>query len=301
MPILVDFSQIACAGIFPFQRDLKTGSDAKITDLIRHVILSSLLYNKRKFGREYGELIICTDATDYWRKEEFPNYKANRAAARAGSDLDWKLLFSIIRHLGDDLKEHFPYKVMKVDRAEADDIIGVVTKYLQTNDLVQVGLDEEPQKILILSADQDNFQLQTYRNVKQWSPKGKKYIKPENGPVKALIEKICTGDSGDGVPNILSPDDVFVDASKRQSPFATKRLEEFYKHGIDACKNDTERRNYHRNELLVSYDKIPAWLSDNIITTYKETVPKGNKRTVKDYLFEHRCRNLIENIEDFTA
>lgn len=299
MPILVDFSGLACASLFAFEHDLKSGNAEKITNLLRHVVLSSLLYNKRKFGREYGQMIICVDADGYWRKAVFKHYKANRKKMREKSSINWDIVFKVINGLAEDLAEHFPYLTIKVDDAEADDIIGVLTKYYQTNELVEVGLVEEPQKVLILSGDGDNFQLHEYPNVRQWSPARKKFIKPENGPRKALIEKICRGDDGDGVPNIMSADDIFVTEGKRQTSFMTARLEDFYKHGIDACKNDTERRNYHRNETLVSYEKIPSWLQERILTIYKDTNPKGNRRTIMNYLNEHRCRNLIENVEDF--
>ena len=299
MPILVDYSAVAIAGVMMFQKDLKTGSDEKIVDLIRHVILSSLVSNKKKFAPVYGEMIICADARNYWRKEWFPHYKASRAKTRKDSGLDWKLIFDTISSVRDDLQENFPYKVMHVDRAEADDVIGVLCKYFQDHELQQVGLEELPKRVLILSSDKDNVQLQKYKNVAQFSPPQKKMVKPETTAQHALIEKIVTGDSGDGVPNLMSPDDVFVVEGARQKPFKKARLDEFYKLGIGACKSADERRNYQRNEMLVSYDMIPADLQQSIIDTYYSQSPTGSKRKILDYLSKHRCRNLFESIEDF--
>lgn len=296
--ILVDYTQVAVAGIMMFQKDLKTGSDEKIVDLIRHVVLTSLLANKKKFAAEYGDMVICTDGRNYWRKEHFPYYKANRAKSRSASDLNWKLIFDTISSIREDLKECFPYKVVHVERAEADDCIGVLTNYLADNELKQVGLMEEPQKVLVLSSDQDNLQLQVHRHVKQYSPMQKKFVKPETTAANALMEKICTGDTGDGIPNIMSGDN-FLAEGIRQKSFRKDRLEEFYKLGIGACKTDEERRNFDRNKLLVSYDMIPADVAEEIITTYKTQTPTGSKGKIMQYLIRHRCRNLMDSIEDF--
>lgn len=296
--IAVDFSQVALGACMQFQSDLRSDNDDKIVSLIRHVVLSSLLSTKKKFSQKYGDLVICCDGKDYWRKQLFPFYKASRSKNRDKSDLNWKLIFDTLSSLRDDLAENFPYKVMHVNTAEADDIIGVLASYLQDNELTQVGLEEEPQKILILSSDQDNFQLHRYRNVSQWSPMQKKFVKPD-GAHEALIEKICTGDSGDGIPNIMSDDDVFVDENKRQKPFKKARLEEFYRFGIDACKTDVERRNFQRNQALVSYEHIPQDLREKIITTYTTQEVKGSRQKIMQYLIKHRCKNLMDNIEEF--
>ena len=298
MPILVDYSQVAIAGIMQFQSDMERGSDEKIVDLIRHVVLNSLLSNKVKFAPSFGDMIICTDGRQYWRKDHFPYYKASRKAKRDDSKLNWKLIFDTLSSLRQDLETHFPYRVVHNNRAEADDIIGVLAKYFATNELRDVGLEQEPQRVLILSSDRDNVQLQKYKNVSQWSPMQKKAVKPDTTAHNALMEKICTGDSGDGVPNIVSADNVFVEGI-RQKPFRKARLQEFYEKGIGACQTDDERRNFQRNELLVSYDKIPQDLADEIINTYKASQPRGNQRTVKDYLVANRCRNLMSSIEDF--
>jgi 5'-3' exonuclease len=298
MTVLVDFSQVALGACMQFQNDLKTGSDDKIVSLIRHVVLSSLLSTKKKFSQKYGDLVICCDGKDYWRKQVFPFYKASRSKNREKSDMNWKLIFDTLSSLRDDLADNFPYKVIHVNTSEADDIIGVLVSYLQDNELTQVGLEEEPQKILILSSDQDNFQLHRFRNVSQWSPNQKKFVKPD-GAHEALIEKICTGDTGDGIPNIMSDDDVFVDENKRQKPFKKARLEEFYRFGIDACKTDVERRNFQRNQALVSYEHIPQDLREKIITTYTTQEVKGSRQKIMQYLVKHRCKNLMDHIEEF--
>lgn len=300
--ILVDYSQVALATILTFQRELK-GTESEVKNLIRHVTLSTIKSYKKKYGKEYGQIVIATDGRKYWRKEVFEHYKAGRKKARDASDLNWKLIFDTLSELRDDLEKHFPYKVIKVDRAEADDIIAVMTEWVQSNELVQEGLMEEAQKVLILSSDKDFKQLQlapfSSGNVRQWAPMQKKFITASKQEITDFtIEHIVKGDAGDGVPNILSKDDVFV-VGDRQKPVSAKRLAEFYEKGIDACRTDDERRNWHRNYTLVSFANIPQDVKDEIVQVYINSKPRVDKMGIMNYLIEHRCRLLLDELEDF--
>lgn len=295
--ILVDYSQVALSNILSFQRELK-GSESEIKNLIRHVTLSTLKSYKKKYGKEYGELVICCDGRKYWRREFFPNYKANRKKARDNSDLDWTLIFDTLSMIRDEIKQNFPYKVLHLERAEADDIVAVLAKWSQNNGLIQQGLVEEPQKILVVSSDGDFIQLQKYDNITQWSPIQKKYVKATK---KELYEKTIThivkaGD--DGIPNILSSDDVFV-KGERQKPVSAKRLQEFIENGFTACKNDEERRNWHRNQTLVDFEFIPEDVQNEIIDTYVNYKTTADKMTIMNYLIANKCRLLLDELEDF--
>ena len=296
--ILVDYSQVALSAILSFQRELK-GTESEVKNLIRHVTLSTIKSYKKKYGKEYGDIVICCDGRKYWRREFFEHYKAGRKKARDASDLDWGLIFDTLSEMRDDLAKHFPYKVMHIERCEADDIIAALTKWAQENELVTEGLVEESQKILILSSDKDFKQLQLHPNVKQWSPMQKKYVTAtQREIVEYKIEHIVKGDSGDGIPNILSKDDVFV-SGERQKPMSAKRLQEFVDNGFVACKNDEERRNWHRNATLVDFDFIPDDVRNQIVDTYINTKPTGDKMAIMNYLIEHRCRLLLDELEDF--
>ena len=296
--ILVDYSQVALAAILTFQRELK-GDEAEVKNLIRHVTLSTIKSYKKKYGKEFGELVICCDGRKYWRKEYFEYYKGSRKKNRDASDLDWKLIFDTLSEMREDIGTHFPWRVVHVDRAEADDVIAVMTKWLQDNQLIQQGLVEETQKVLILSSDKDFKQLQLYPTVKQWSPMQKKYITASKQEIRDfMVEHIVKGDTGDGVPNILSKDDVFM-IGERQKAMSAKRLAEFIENGESACRTDEEKRNYARNQTLVDFFFIPQDVQTTIIDTYLSNKPKGDKLTVMQYLMDHRCRLLLEELEDF--
>lgn len=300
--ILVDYSQVALAAILTFQRELK-GTESEVKNLIRHVTLSTIKSYKKKYGKEYGELVIACDGRKYWRKEIFEHYKASRKKNREASDLDWKLIFDTLSEMREDLAKYFPYRVVHVDRAEADDIIAVMTEWVQTNDLIVEGLMEEPQKVLILSSDKDFKQLQlapfSSGNVRQWSPMQKKYIQATKQEIMDFtIEHIVKGDSGDGIPNILSKDDVFV-IGERQKVVSSKRLAEFMEKGIDACRTDEEKRNWQRNAKLIAFDNIPADVKQSIIDTYTNNKPTGDRMAIMQYLIDNRCRLLLDEIEEF--
>jgi hypothetical protein len=296
--ILIDYSQVALASILTFQADLKSGDPEKVINLIRHVTLSSIKSFKKKYGKEYGEIVLCCDGRKYWRRDVFPHYKANRKKARDASDLPWTLIFDTLNQMRQDVAEHFPYRVLHIDEAEADDIIAVLSKYCQENELLDIGLVSEPQKILILSSDHDFIQLQKYPNVTQWSPNTKKFVKATHKEIheKRITHIVKAGD--DGIPNIFSKDDVFVN-NERQKPVSAKRLQEFIENGFIACKNDEERRNWQRNIQLVDFDFIPDQISNKIIDAYLNNKPKGDKMTAMKYLMDHRCRLLLEEIEEF--
>lgn len=201
-----------------------------------------------------------------------------------------------MNNLKEDLAKYFPYKIITVDRAEGDDIIGTLCKWSQENELSTQGLFSEPQKIMIVSSDGDFKQLHKYPNVKQFSPMQKKSIKCSN-PKDYLMEHIVkAGD--DGIPNILSADDTFV-KGERQKPVYQKVLDKFIAEGFDACENDLQRARFHRNQRLVDLDFIPEDIVESIIDSYTNQVVKGNKASIMNYLIKHRCRLLLDDIEQF--
>lgn len=300
MAIIIDFNQVVIANLMS-QRETAT------EDLIRHTVLSTLLYYKKTFSEQYGEMIIACDSGNYWRKDIFPYYKAGRKKARDASDFDWKTIFDSLTKLRSELRENFPYKVLQVDKLEADDIIASLAKYFQTNELRGESLlfDDggEPQKVLIVSSDKDFLQLQKYKNVEQYSPMQKRKIK-DSDPLKGLIEKIIRGDAGDGVPNILSPDNVFVTEGIRQSGIREKKLVDWLncKAPEDFCDADMLVK-YNRNKALIDLSMIPTKYEDAVIACYK-AYPKKEK-SVKTkvqflkYFTDNKLKYLMEQMNEF--
>lgn len=278
--ILVDLNQVLLAGLMAQIANHKGKLEES---LIRHMVLNIIRTHVKNFKAEYGEVVLCCDNRKYWRKEFFPFYKANRKKTRDKSDLDWHLIFDILGKLKQELKDNFPYKVLDVEGAEADDIIGTL-----------VPIYSPHQKILILSSDGDFLQLQNYKDVKQYNPSQKKYVKSEN-PILELKEKIIRGDKGDGIPNMFSPSDCFV-RDLRQKPITQKTLEKYLSEDIKNFSYD-EAVNFGRNQTLIDLTFIPQEIKEKIINTYEETKPAKGK--LLNYFIEHKLKNLMEVIEDF--
>ena len=288
--IILDFNQICLASIMTMQKEVKNNDEKANKDLIRHVALSSIKSYKKKYGKDYGDIVIASDGRGYWRKDFFPNYKASRKKSRDKSDFDWTFIFETLNEIRDDLREHFPYKVICLPKCEADDVIGVLA--LQTQEF---GMHEP---VMIVSSDKDFKQLQKYDNVAQYSPMLKKLVKVNKKELKEwMVEHIVKGDSGDGIPNIMSADDVFI-SEERQKSVSSKRLAEFMERGFDACQTDAERRNWQRNSTLVDFEYIPEEVKQSIIAEYEKPAT-GNKNSVMNYLIKNRCRLLLNEIEDF--
>lgn len=296
--ILIDYSQVCIANIMQFQCDIqKNGSSPEAVNIIRHAILMGIKSYKKKYSK-YGQMVICCDGDNYWRKKHFEYYKAKRKTAREQSDLDWSLIFDTMSSIREDLKEHFPYVVLRVEGAEADDIIGAMCKYTQDNLLIDHGVFEEKQPVMILSADHDFKQLQKWDNISQWSPMQKKVVKSTN-PTRDLIEKILVGDAGDGIPGICSGDAVFVTEGVRQTPFRKARIDDFMKLGRGACKNDTERHGWDRNIKMIDLENTPEDIRKEIVDQYESYIVKGDKMGIFNYLVSKRCRLLLSEIEEF--
>jgi hypothetical protein len=280
--LLVDLNQVLLAGLMAQIANQKGKLEES---LIRHMVLNIIRTHAKNFKNEYGEIVLCCDNRKYWRKDFFPFYKAGRKKTREKSDLDWHLIFDILAKLKQELKENFPYKVIDVEGAEADDIIGTL-----------VPIYAPHQKILILSSDGDFLQLQMYgSNVKQYNPSQKKYIKSHD-PLLELKEKIIRGDKGDGIPNVFSPSDCFV-RDLRQKPITQKVIEKYMTEDHNTWEDDGAKVGFSRNQTLIDLRNIPVDIKRKIINTYEETKPAKGK--LLNYFMEHKLKNLMDVIEEF--
>ena len=285
--ILLDLNQVMIANLMI---QIQGGKADLQEDLIRHMVLNSIRLYRQKF-RDYGELVICADDKNYWRKDVFPYYKAHRKEDREKSDLDWKMIFETLNKVKSEIKEYFPYRVIQVARAEADDVIGTLTNkfgvYLN---------NETNERILILSGDKDFGQLQKYANVEQFSPVTKRWVKVPD-PRRFLREHIMKGDRGDGIPNFLSNDSCIV-AKERQKPLASKKLNLWVDQEPEDFCNEEMLRNYKRNEQLVDLDFVPNEIRNEVNRQYEEyEIP--DRKGLLNYFIKNRLKLLTECIGDF--
>jgi hypothetical protein len=285
--IIVDLNQVMLSNLM---MQLGNHTNAQIEEnMVRHMVLNSLRSYKVKFADEYGEMIIACDNTNYWRKQVFPYYKANRKKSIEKSELDWKAIFECLNKIRAELKEYFPYRVIDIESAEADDIIGTLV-----NDRGTMLAGSEP--ILILSGDKDFIQLHTYANVKQYDPVRKKFIKHDN-PEQYLLEHIIKGDAGDGVPNILSSDNCLV-TGERQRPVTSKKLSQWVNMKPEEFCDERTLRNYFRNRQLIDLQMTPMEICEKVRESYNQQSNKTRDKLF-NYFIVNKLKHLMENIGEF--
>ena len=283
--ILLDFSNIIVGSIMVAH---KVPDEERFgEDFIRHLVLNSIRSYRNKYKNKYGEIVICTDFHSSWRKEVFPFYKAHRKVERdkqkAEKGMDWSALFETINKIIIEIDTFFPYKVIRVEHAEGDDVIAVLSRTFK-------------EKSLIVSSDKDFSQLYKYKWIRQFSPMKQKML---NGidPIVYLKEHIIRGDKGDGIPNILSADDCIVNGV-RQKPISKKKVANWLVQDPHDF-NDEMKSGWIRNKILIDFDLIPKKITAAILEQYNSE-KNYQQGQLMNYFIKNRLKYLMENMGDFT-
>jgi hypothetical protein len=260
MTILVDANQIAISHLMVRH---KIENEINI-DSVRKSIVRVIARIHKKFRGEYGKLILCYDDKNYWRRDVFEFYKRNRKTERENSKYDWDMVFSVLNKIRDELRENFPYHVIQVQGAEADDVIASL--------VIHNSKREIPEPMLVLSADKDFIQLHKYPLVRQYDPIRNRWITHED-PVAYLQEHIIRGDRSDGIPNILTCDDAIV-TGKPQKKMSKEKIASLASMNPDEFTNYIRLRNWKRNSELIDFSNIPQPIVDRILTYYHKCRPQ---------------------------
>ena len=283
--ILVDMNQVTLSNLM-----IQIGRNTEVDpDMVRHMVLNSLRGYRNRFNEEFGELVLCYDNKGNWRREYFPNYKHGRRKDRKASSLDWGAIFDTLHLIKQELQDNFPYKVLEVESAEADDIIASVVRYVSES-------PSHYEKVLIVSGDKDFIQLQKHSFVTQYSPVLKKFV---NGidPEVYIKEHILKGDRSDGVPNFLSSDDCFVN-QLRQRPISKKKLSTWIDLEPEDFCNEEMLRNYQRNRTLIDLEYAPKEIHEACVNTYLNSTV-NDRSGLLNYFIKHRLKNHMDKIGEF--
>ena len=277
--IIVDINQIMISNLMvTIHRDSLELSE----DLVRHMVLNSLRGHNKKFKKQYGDMVIACDSGNVWRRQAFPNYKAGRKETREKSEHDWTMIFDILSKVKDEIKTFLPYKVIEVESVEADDIIAVLCR--RTNE-----------KVLILSGDKDFIQLHNDR-IKQYNPVLNKFVGQGENPSLYIREHILKGDRSDGIPNVLSDDNVFIEG-RRQRPLSKKKIEAWCNEIVPTF-NEEEQKNYDRNKQLIDLSCVPKELEDKINREF-DNFEVATRDKILGYFINKKLKTLIESIDEF--
>ena len=231
-------------------------------------------------------MIICCDGENNWRKDYFPYYKMNRKKNQEDSDVDWDVVYGGLNTTKKEIKDGFPYKTIEVDGAEADDVIGTLAKLSTYNE----------EKTVIVSNDKDFFQLHS-PFVSQWRPKAKSIFTHQD-PNGFLKEQILRGDSSDGIPNIKSDDDTFVDPDKRQKKMMKADVPKMLCWTMDDFRAVGMDYNYSRNEELIDLGYTSEEIMNEVMIQ-EGTPVKMNKAKMVKFFLKNGLRYHHERINDF--
>ena len=278
--IIVDINQIMISNLM-VQLYGKNGMELS-EDLVRHMVLNSLRGHNKKFRKEYGEMVIACDSKNVWRRQVFPNYKAGRKANREKSEHNWELIFDILANIKNEIKQFLPYKVIELETAEADDIIAVLCRRIK-------------EKILILSGDKDFIQLHNER-IRQYNPVLNKFVGKDENPSLYIREHILRGDRSDGVPNVLSDDNVFIEG-RRQRPLSKKKVESWVNEVVPTFTEE-QQKNYERNRQLIDLNCVPRELEDKINREF-DNFEVATRDKILGYFINKKLKTLIESIDEF--
>lgn len=275
---ILDLSQLILSAIF--------GSKYEINiDNLRGMMLAMVRNSNFRFRLKYGEMIIAADGeTPYWRTDIFPYYKANRKKLREKSNIDWKLVYEVTSQFKEELKEYFPYKFIEIPRVEADDIIAVLTI-------------NRTEPIMIVSSDKDYLQLHD-EDVQQYNPVQDRYVSTES-PEEYLLNHILRGDSGDGIPNVLSDSDTFMVEGKHQKKLGSKQfaiIADNYQRNY--IPNEEINRNLMRNESLIDLKRIPDFIVTDILQNFT-TQEKRTRLKMRKYFAQHNLPNFMRSLGEF--
>lgn len=242
----------------------------------RYSIFNSIYTFVRK-NKYIDEVVIAFDTNNSWRYLTYSKYKANRKKAKEKSDIDFERFFNELNDFILDLKTYSPFKIIKVDRCEADDIIA--TLVLRTD-----------YKFVVVSRDEDFIQL--LPKCKLYNPFTRKYVEEEN-PKRFLMEKICIGQQKDNIPNIKTPNDWPED--KKKPSLGKKTFDKMYDdYSLDNLIEEN-KYNYRRNKKLIDFEEIPSVITNAILKKYNEYEMPNGDAFIK--LFEkHKWDSYLDNI-----
>lgn len=291
--ILVDMNQCMISNLM-----MQIKNDDELDEnMVRHMVLVAIKSYKKKFHAEYGDLVLCYDSKHYWRKEFFPYYKQNRKKDREKSTHNWSQIFDILNKIRDEIRDNFPYIVLEVYGAEADDIIATMAKYVTLQNIKREKQNQPKEKVLVLSGDKDFIQLKKYPCVSQYNPVQKKYITEINAK-NYIKEHVIKGDRSDGIPNFLSASDTFV-TGKRQKPISKKNIEKWINSEPESYCNTEQLSNYHRNLKLIDFSMIPGEIESKIIEEFEQLNSNKLPHVSINYFIDHKLVFLLNEMEEF--
>jgi len=309
LKFLIDISNILCAGYLSKHDDyIRNFSLEDLENAVREYTLYRIFGFMYYLKAKQDDIIICLDYGS-WRYDFFPEYKWKRKQSKSKSKVDFDIMYKFFKKFEKELTDFFPFKTIKVHKAEADDIIGCLAKHIE-----KTGED-----VLICSLDKDFVQLTSDKVrlydigkntiVKEIKLGSKDIIIPittAKDAKKYLLFQIMYGDSCDGICNVKSDNDAFSNPTKQQKRFGPKTImkhifSEDKKQNKENLKKiyDEYSENMKRNAKLIDLKYTPKEIKKEIIKQYEESKKSISIKKIHNYCEQHDLRDLIEKVNKF--
>lgn len=294
--LLVDFNNLLFRTLYV--REVYIQSEIPDFQLWRFLVYDSIYSCIKRF--RISEVVLAVDDKVSWRRSYFPRYKESRKKQRDKSDVDFKIVFSVINKFIRELKHSMPFKIIKVRSAEADDVIGILA--------LEFG------NCIVSSNDEDFMQLVGEKDNRLWNPSNQKFSefpininKDKKGtPVMCkskeefLNYKILMGQPKDDIFNIKTPTNwgkTPETEGKRKPGFGVISAQKVMKAGVHEWieKEQLEDR-YKRNSVLIDFHRIPNVINNRIGDVYNNhTYPPPEN--IYKFFKEFQMRYFLENFD----
>jgi len=272
--LLFDLNNLMMRNLF--NGDVGASTETPDYNLWKFLIFDQIYQAFTRF-KDINEVILAIDDKESWRKLLFSRYKESRKKKRS-TDVDFKMVFDQYHKFCNDIKSSIPFKVIKIRRAEADDVIAILSKHINNN-------------AIIMSNDQDFIQLIDGEKIKLYNPVKSEYITINQKDKENKMNKLfLTGQAKDDIFNVKTPNDYPTDY--RKPPLGEKTADKIIEQGLaffllkecelkkgeEIDSNGKKTYKYHRlflpednfirNKSLIDFSFIPVLLSDIIKKKY---------------------------------
>lgn len=242
--------------------------------------LSSITRISYKFRIPDENIVFVRDCPreNIWRLDYYKEYKATRKNTCKFRNKNLSVGF-VFRHtyqkIMPKILDERGFHLVKVESAEADDVIGVLARKIQNEYYYR--------SIIIIANDNDYLQLangSTYI----WSLTNKLLNdKIKISPKMELLNKIVNGDISDNIPPCIETIESYKDREVLQSIIEYPELLNEYLETDDDFKN-----KYELNRSLVDFNFIPDRIKNSIWEEVKRVLPESRR---KDYYYKNNGLN----------
>lgn len=277
--LIFDFNNLAIRCFFV--RDVGAKSSSPDFQFWKYLVVESIYKSLSRNGGECSEVILAVDDSKSWRKLYWERYKESRKGMRDKSGVDWQTFHKEMDDFIVEIKEHLPFKVLKIKNAEGDDIIAVLCLERRNN-------------YIIISTDEDFLQL-TSNDVKLYNPLKMKFVESVD-PKMFVIEKCLLGQSKDDIFNIRTS--LNHPLGTKKPPFGETMLAKVMDYGYKKWLKDNKlEERFEINKVLMDFSKIPKTIRSRVLSVY-DSYALPDPAGMYDFFRKNKMKSYLENFHN---